>query len=132
MTGEGDIVIESSSKKNIAILRYEGTIRWGPPYFWLSVNYIPIKGKHFGELACWLDENYLAVEEWLTISEQEGPITRLLIFNTANRTYSAFKTIEGGFVTKPQKIDGKFLYRKEYKGTGNIEEAEVEMNKINN
>jgi hypothetical protein len=130
MTGEGDIVKETNSKKNIAILHYEGTIRWGPPYFGLSINYIPIQSKHFGEMACWINEKFLVVEEWLTIYEKEGPITRLVLFNTENRTYSSFKAIDGGFVK--ELVEGKIVYRKEYKGSGNIEEAEVEIDLIKN
>nr|WED68851.1 hypothetical protein PJ912_00385 [Pectobacterium colocasium] len=56
-----------------------GEIRFGPPYFSLSIDGKTLDDRVFGKDMLWSpDSRYLAVQEWLSTAERDGPQTALL------------------------------------------------------
>jgi hypothetical protein len=73
---------KSPDHKHDAHFIYEGDIRFGPSYFKLEIDGKEIKGRIFGNVFCWSeDSRYLAVQEWLTLDYQHGPITRVVLID---------------------------------------------------
>lgn len=58
---------ESPDRKHVAVLTYINEIRYGPPYFSLSVDGISFGVRIFGDVYLWSgDSRFFAVQEWMT------------------------------------------------------------------
>ncbi|WP_240355714.1 hypothetical protein [Pectobacterium polaris] len=71
--------LPSFDRQHTAMLIYAGEIRFGPPYFSLSIDGKALDDRVFGKDMLWSpDSRYLAVQEWLSTAERDGPQTALL------------------------------------------------------
>ena len=122
---------KSPNSNHEANLIYEFEIRYGPAYFKAELDGVLIPNKIFGEKLFWsLDSKLLALEEWLTIDDQKGPRTRLLLINLGTKQASTYKVIENGFVKQVQFSETGVTYIKEFCATGRGELTEVDFTSI--
>ena len=125
--------MKSPDGKHRAELTYDGEIRFGPVYYTLGLDGLKIRGRIFGQPLKWSDDSiYLATQEWLTIDYQQGPITRIALFDIPNKLISEFKTIVKGYAEQFVFEGNILIYRKSYQGEGIIKEVEVNISKIDN
>jgi hypothetical protein len=78
------------------------------------------------------NSNLLAAEEWLNTDYQNGPITRVALFDVDKNKVSFFRTVYRGFVGDFSFEENKLIYKKDYHASGRIEETEVDLDKISN
>ena len=77
-----DITSPSPDTQHAAYFAYSGEVRFGPPYFSLSVDAYSFSPRMFGEACLWSPSSrLLAVQEWLTLDYSEGPITALVLID---------------------------------------------------
>jgi len=127
-----DIPFESPNRLIAGRLRYENEIRFGPRYYSLYIqNHGVLRNKIFGGILLWSDHSkYLALQEWLTTNESDGPWTRLLLIDFQENLSCFVAGVKGGFI-KPIKYENKkIVYIKEFQNTNS--EFEVEISSINN
>jgi hypothetical protein len=123
----------SPNGKHKVALIYEGEIRFGPPFFKLSLNGKVLNERNFGGDVSWSDNSvYLAAQEWLEMEYQKGPVTRAILIDVEKRTYAALRTVEKGFAEDFHFSGRVFVYKKHYYGSGVVEEVEVELANIHN
>ena len=123
----------SPDKQHRVALVYEGEIRFGPAYYRIEIDGWQLPDKLCGEKLFWSpDSRYLALEEWLTTQESEGPVTRLLLVDLATMKAAAFETLEGGFLENVRFLDGGVFYVKRFPATGKGSETEVDYSHISN
>lgn len=128
-----DIVKKSPDGLYTATLSYDSEIRFGPAYYSLRLGQMDLKGMVFGKEMEWSpDSRYLAAVEWMTTDYQEGPITRVALFDMDSNRVSSFKAVNKGFAGNFAFGNGCLAYKKIFKGQGKVEEAEVEIAKISN
>lgn len=95
----GHAAFASPNGKHSISLTPLGEIRFGPPYFQVSVDGVVLRDRVFGDKVAWSeDSRYVALEEWLTTDYEKGPVTRLLVIDTARGTNAASDRIDKGFV----------------------------------
>ncbi|GMW01702.1 MAG: hypothetical protein AMXMBFR84_28390 [Candidatus Hydrogenedentota bacterium] len=76
-----DLVISPDGARKAA-LAIAGEIRFGPAYYCLTLGNTRFVGRIFGSGAVWSgDSRFLAVQEWHSVDEAEGPITSLALFD---------------------------------------------------
>lgn len=117
-----------------AVLTSLGEIRFGPNYFSLEVDGVAFGKRIFGEACLWSeDSKYLAVQEWETIKESEGPITRLLLLDVVSRMETAIARARKGFAVPLGFDGGRLTYKLEfYSRRGKTEEEHVvDLVKVN-
>ena len=115
------------------LLKFEGEIRFGPPYFRLTIDDKDIPNSLFGEKRAELQGGrYLATEEWLTTDYNKGPVTRVAIFDLERGLVAKLKSVDQGFVHSFQLKDAVFTYIKEFQAKGTAIQSEVEWSEINN
>ena len=109
-------------------LKYEGEIRFGPPYFALQINGRNIAGRVFGDKVRWSeDSQYVALQEWLSTSESEGPQTSLICFQPRSWQQCKVSGARGGFI-EPKKFDGdRLIYSKQQFSLGLQQTTEYEI-----
>ncbi|MBB6325501.1 hypothetical protein FHS59_001116 [Algoriphagus iocasae] len=116
-------------------LYYIGEIKFGPTYYSFSINGNEIKNKIVGRFFRWDPKSkYLAIQEWLTIEYQDGPITALLIFDLVEKKTSILSIANKGFI-EPIRFEGsKIIYKKEYFNFGGNKsiEFETDLNEVKN
>lgn len=79
-----ELTYPSPDGKREARLVIAGEIRFGPQYFSLILDGKKLPERSFGEGLLWSpDSRYLAVQEWMTTEESDGPITRALVIDAA-------------------------------------------------
>ena len=118
---------------NKAELSYIGEIRFGPPYFVLSINGIKIEDRLFSEYLIWSEnKQLLAVEEWTSTKESNGPRMKLTIFDLESYKEYSTQTIHGYCVPKHFE-DNLLIYEKRNWSKGYEEKIIIELNleKIN-
>ena len=105
----------SPDGKSIASLQYEGEIRFGPAYYSLSLNGVKLLGRSFGLCALWSDDSkYIALQEWLSTAESQGPQTVLLCLEPHVWRQCRVSTAKDGFI-EPLRFEGqKLIYVKEH------------------
>ena len=112
-----DITAPSPDARHTAHFAYSGEVRFGPPYFSLSVDGYSFGQRIFGDAHLWSPgSNLLAVQEWLTLDYSEGPITALVIIDLRlGREVSAVRAVKQFIV--PTAFEGPIcVYRKDYGG----------------
>ena len=100
--------------KQVHKLTYEGEIRYGPCYCKLELNGQKVPGIFGENFTRSPDFRFIAFQEWLTTDYQEGPITRVAIFDLETQTVAHLKTVYKGFVENFQFKDGLLIYFKNY------------------
>jgi hypothetical protein len=116
--------------QHIAHFAYSGEVRFGPPYFSLSVDAYSFPQRIFGDTHLWSPlSTLLAVQEWLTLDYSEGPITALVIIDLQlGREVTVERMVKGFLV--PTAFEGsKIVYRKDYAGNEGAERFEVDTTK---
>jgi hypothetical protein len=98
--------------KQVQKLIFEGEIRFGPCYCKLELNGQKVSGIFGENFTRSPDLRYMAFQEWLTTDYQEGPITRVAIFDLETQKVAYLKTVNKGFVENFQFKDGLFIYDK--------------------
>lgn len=123
----------SPNGKHKAELIYEGEIRFGPPFFKLSLNGTVLGGRIFGGVLSWSDDSiFLAAQEWLELDYQRGPVTRAVLIDLEKHMCATLSVIEKGFAENFRFPGQVFVYKKHYRGSGVIEEVEIELTNIQN
>ena len=95
------------------------------------INRLDLSGRFFGDFLLWSpDSRYLAVQEWLTTEEAEGPHTALLVIDFAKQRQCRISEAKRGFIC-PLSFEGDVaVYYKRYLGTGIIREKEMDLAKL--
>ncbi|MEQ9891907.1 hypothetical protein [Pectobacterium aroidearum] len=90
--------LPSFDRQHTAMLIYAGEIRFGPPYFSLSIDGNALEGRVFGKELLWSpDSRYLAVQEWLSTAERDGPQTALLCIDMLEERQCQISQAAGDF-----------------------------------
>ncbi len=125
-------IFKSSNKKHLAKLLNVGEIRFGPAYFELELDGVKIKDRLFSSNPIWSkNEQYIALQEWVSIKESEGPKMQLCLFDLNNNLNYTSKPIKGYAV--PKLFEGNILlYNKADWSSGSeiITELELHINEI--
>jgi len=110
-----DRLVASPDGEHRAEFTYVTEIRFGPPYFTLAIDGRPLQNRVFGDQCVWSpDSRYVAVQEWDTTKEAEGPQTALVVFDVGQWRESRLAEATKGFV-EPRRFDGDLLaYAEEY------------------
>tara|TARA_R110002050_G_scaffold14828_2_gene46428 strand:+ start:1752 stop:2147 length:396 start_codon:yes stop_codon:yes gene_type:complete len=123
--------LKSPDGRHDAVLITVGEIRFGPVYCELKIDGIAQINRIFGEELKWSpDSRFLAVEEWLTTDYVSGPITRAAIFDLEAHRCTALKPAERGFCRDFHFEEKTFVYKKNFKGRGEIIELEVDLGSV--
>ncbi|HEU5098887.1 MAG TPA: hypothetical protein VFU22_07710 [Roseiflexaceae bacterium] len=131
MTHPFDITSPSPDSRHTAHFAYSGEVRFGPPYFSLSVDAYSFGQRIFGEAHLWSPaSDLLAVQEWLTLDYSEGPITALVIIDLGlGREVFVARAVKEFIV--PTAFEGPIcVYRKDYGGQASAEHFEVDTTNI--
>jgi len=127
------MIIASPDNNNRAELIYLSEIRFGPSYYKLELNGKELGNRIFGDAYLWsADSRYFAAQEWLTTNYQEGPITRVALFDVVNGLCANFKFVVKGFAIDFNFENGKLIYKKHYYADSKIVEVEVDISSIVN
>lgn len=112
-----NIASPSPDNQHTAQLAFSGEIRFGPPYYSLSVDDYSFGQRIFGSAHLWsLSSNLLAVQEWLTLDYSEGPITALVLIDIHLRREVSVAQVTKAFLV-PEAFDGSIMvYHKEEAG----------------
>nr|WP_240472584.1 hypothetical protein [Pectobacterium brasiliense] len=109
--------LPSFDRQHTAMLIYAGEIRFGPPYFSLSIDGKALDDRVFGKDMLWSpDSRYLAVQEWLSTAERDGPQTALLCVDVLEERQCQVSQAAGGFIVPMRFEDDKLIYEKQYFG----------------
>lgn len=124
---------KSQDKKYAFDFIFEGEIRFGPTYYKIKLNGQLIANRIFGLEFKWHpNSTFLALQEWLTIDYQKGPITALTLIDLEKGKFARISTIDKGFI-KPIKFNNDIIiFEKEYLANGKIVEYEIKFNEIKN
>ena len=127
-----NIVVFSPNGSHTANLLYSGEIRFGPPYYSLTIDELSFKNRVFGRSCLWSpDSRFFAVQEWESTNEGQGPKTRLLSIDVEQKRECVLSRAEQGFII-PKKFEGdKLVYTKEYPGKGIVNEFEIAFLTLN-
>lgn len=105
----------------------KGEIRFGPSYFEMLIDNKMLPNKCFG-MNIWMFDNLLfGAEEWLTTSEHNGPMTRLVLFDLRKMQYSPMKEIHG-FPEIARMEESNLIYVRREKNWNT--EVEIAIDKI--
>jgi len=117
MSDAFNITSPSPDTQHTALFAFSGEIRFGPPYYSLSVDDYSFGQRIFGDAHLWSpSSNLLAVQEWLTLDYSEGPITALVIIDLVQQREASVERVTKGFVL-PKAFNGPIIvYRKEFGG----------------
>lgn len=125
------MIIASPDNNNRAELIYLSEIRFGSSYYKLKINGKELENRIFGDAYLWsADSRYFAAQEWLTTNYQEGPITRVALFDVVNSLCANFKVVVKGFAQDFNFEKGKLIYMKYYYADSKIVEVEVDISSI--
>ena len=128
-----EIMSTSPNGKHTAQLHYEGEIRYGPPYFTLSLDGKTFPGRRFGDTLNWSpDSCYVAVQEWLTTDYLTGPVTRVLLIDLKADRCSELEPVKKGFAQDFHFDGDTFAYRNHFPASGQATAAEVVISLITN
>jgi hypothetical protein len=126
-----NITSPSPDTQHTAHLLYSGEIRFGPPYFSLSVDDYSFGQRIFGAAHLWSQSStLLAVQEWLTLDYSEGPITALLLIDLHLGREASVDRATKGFIVPESFEDPIIVYRKEYGGQEVVQHFDLDTSKI--
>lgn len=119
-------------QKHTAAFKYAGEIRFGPPYFELEIDGRNIVGRLFSDCPVWSeDERYLAIEEWNSTKEANGPNMKICVLDLEKDLEYIGNPIHG--YTVPIRFEGNLLiYEKRdwSKGYEIVKTIELDLEKI--
>ena len=126
-----DIVSPSPDTQHTAHFAYGGEVRFGPPYFSLSVDAHSFGQRIFGDVHLWSPSStLLAVQEWLTLDYSEGPITALVLIDLHLGREASVERVVKAFIV-PIAFEGPIsVYRKDFAGEEGTERFELDSTKI--
>jgi hypothetical protein len=126
-----DSTSPSPDTQHTAHFAYSGEIRFGPPYFSLSVDGYSFDQRIFGDAHLWSrSSNLLAVQEWLTLDYAEGPITALVLIDVRLGREASVARVTKAFIV-PKAFEGQVIvYRKDYGGQEGTERFELDTTRI--
>jgi hypothetical protein len=126
-----NITAPSPNTQHTAHLRFSGEIRFGPPYYSLSIDGYSFGQRIFGAAYLWSpSSNLFAAQEWLTLDYSEGPITALVLIDlNLGREASVARAVKE-FIVPTAFESSSIVYRKDYAGQEGTERFEVDITKI--
>ena len=126
-----DITSPSPDAQHIAHFAYSGDIRFGPPYFSLSVDDYSFGQRIFGDAHLWsASSKLLAVQEWLTLDYSEGPIISLVLMDFHLGREVTVEQVIKAFLVPVALEDLKIVYRKDRAGNEGTQRFEVDIAKL--
>jgi hypothetical protein len=131
MNDSFDINSPSPNTQHTAKFGFSGEVRFGPPYYVLSVDDYSFGQRTFGSAHLWSQSsNLLAAQEWLTLDYSEGPITALVIIDV-NRGREATVARSAKRFLVPEAFDDSIIrYREENAGLGLAKHFDMDITKI--
>lgn len=131
MSSPFDIVSPSPDMRHRARLAFSGEVRFGPPYYVLSVDDDTFAQRIFGGAHLWSPQSdLLAVQEWLTLDYSEGPITALVLIDVRLRREVSVARATKRFIV-PEAFEGALIvYREEHGGSGGIAHIRLDTTTI--
>jgi hypothetical protein len=93
---------------------YAGEIRFGPAYYMVRLDGRLLRKhlfgmRYFGEGCLWsADSRYLALSEWRSFAEKQGPDTQLVVIDIPAQRDFAVARVRGGF-GEPARFEGNTL-----------------------
>ena len=126
-----DITSPSPDGQHTAHFAFSGEIRFGPPYYALSVDGISFDQRIFGSAHLWSpSSNLLAVQEWLTLDYSAGPITALVLIDVLLRREITVARATKRFMA-PEAFEGStIVYREEHAGQGVVKHFNLDAAKL--
>jgi hypothetical protein len=126
-----NIVSPAPNTQHTAHFIFSGEIRFGPPYYALSVDAYSFGQRIFGAAHLWSPSStLLAVQEWLTLDYSEGPITALILLDLALGREACVSRATKRFIV-PEAFEGPIMkYREDYAGQATIEHFDLDTTKI--
>jgi hypothetical protein len=121
-----DIISPSPDGQHTARLAFSGEIRFGPPYYALSVDDHSFGERIFGSAHLWArSPRLLAVQEWLTLDYSEGPITALVLIDLDRRREATLARATKRFLV-PEAFEGmRIVYREDHAGQGRTRQVDL-------
>jgi hypothetical protein len=120
----------SPNGQHKAVLLFSGEVRFGPPYYVLSLDGRRFDPRIFGEAHMWSrSSGLLVVQEWLTLDYSEGPITALVVIDVDLMREAVIDRATKGFLVPETFDDAALAYRREYAGRS-IEHVEIDAGAI--
>ena len=121
----------SPDSLHMAHFAYSGEIRFGPPYFSLSVDDYIFPERIFSDVHRWSPSStLLAVQEWLTLDYSEGPITALVLLDLSRKCEASVARVRKAFIV-PVAFEGSLVvYRTDYGGQERSERFEIDVTTI--
>ena len=124
---------KSPGKKHSFKFILEGDIRFGPSYYKVELDGKLIANRRFGFEFMWHPGNkYLALQEWLTTDERNGPFTTLTLVDLEKRNLARISEAEQGFIVPLGFRNNLIIFNKEYYGTGKKVEFEINLDNVTN
>ena len=123
----------SPDQTHRATLKYEGEIRFGPPYYSLALDGTRVGNEVFGQSSLWSqDSRFFVVQQWLSTKESDGPQTALVCFDLSERRRCQVSTAKHGFIVPQRFEDETLIYTKEHFGTQGqrINEYEIDFRNL--
>ena len=110
MRDSWNISSPSPDTQHTAHFAFSGEVRFGPPYFSLSVDDYSFGQRIFGDAHLWSpSSNLLAVQEWFTLDYSEGPITALVLLDLKlGREATVARATKGLLCPKPLRIRSSY------------------------
>jgi hypothetical protein len=126
-----NIALASPNANHNALLMFSGEIRFGPPYYSLSLDGNSFGQRIFGSPLLWSrSSTFLAVQEWLTLDYSEGPITALVVIDVRSKQEVSVAQAKKGFIVPETFEDPVLVYRTEYAGQATGQHIEADISQI--
>ena len=121
-----NIASPSPDLQHRALFAFSGEIRFGPPYYLLSIDDYTFAQRIFGSAHLWSSASaLLAVQEWLTLDYSEGPITALVLIDVQLRREVAVAQATKRFLV-PEAFEGSVIvYREEQAGQDSVKHFDL-------
>lgn len=124
---------KSQDKKHGFDFIFEGEIRFGPTYYKIKLDGQLIENMIFGFEFKWHpNSTFLALQEWLTIDYQKGPITVLTLIDLQKEKLARISKADKGFIKPIRFNNDTIIFEKEYLANGKIVEYEIKLDEIKN
>lgn len=124
---------KSQDKKHEFDFIFEGEIRFGPTYYKIKLDGQLIGNTIFGFEFKWHpNSTFLALQEWLTIDYQKGPITVLTLIDLQKEKLARISKADKGFIKPIRFNNDTIIFEKEYLANGKIVEYEIKLDEIKN
>ena len=114
-------------------LEVKGSIRMGPAYYSLFIDKDTVSQRTFGDTLLWKkDLEYCAIQEWLTLDYQKGPITSLTVIDPIKKQSATTYIANKGFVSPILFAGNKLYYKAEYFADDTVIKSYINLDTIQN